>query len=502
MVSTRCCTVRLGLLALLTAGAILWPLSGAAQAPQIDALEDPLPRWAAALDALGVPGAAVAIVRPEETLLLEGLGRRDADAGRPVTPETRFYIASMTKPFVALGVVLLEDRGLIDLNRPVKTYLPRLELADFTETITITVRDLLAHRRGLQDYAITFGEAFSGQMTEERYYRLLTRVEAVGELDYQNLHYTLLGRVIEAVSGSGWKEYLGSEVLRPAGLARTTTRAAALLEDPDAAVPYAAGADGLEPVRLKTDRTMHAAGGMISTAADLARWIRIHLSNGRLEGEQIFPAEVIREMQKPQIYEDDASPFPEHRRIGWGLGWDLREDRGARLVVHGGSYAGWAAHMSFMPEIETGVVVLANEQDAGRMLTYVIALDVYDRLRRLQPRDLLPDMVAMLADSRAAAAQTTAQPPSANAGPTLPLDRYAGTYENEDWGTLEVRVEAGELRARIGDLPLPLEWTGPDAFLADGDQEGRFEIDASGSVIAVFLAELAAEGNVRFAGSR
>ena len=448
------------------------------------------------MEALHVPGMVVAVVRPDGPFLVQGLGRRNVEENLPMTSETLFYIASTTKPFVALATRLLEEDGFIDLNRPVRTYLPRFELSDPTETSTITVRDLLAHRRGLQDYPITFGEAFSGQMTEDRFYRLLTRVRAVGELDYQNLHYTLLGRVIESVSGVTWKEYVESAVLRPAGLDRTTPRAMPLTSDSNAAVPYEFADGRFHAVRPKTDRTMHAAGGMVSTASDLARWIRIHMNEGRIDGEAVFPTEVIREMQEPQIYEEDESPLvPDHRRIGWGLGWDIREDRGARLVYHDGVYKGWAAQTSFMPEIETGVVVLANTSDRGILLAYVVAADVYDRVRGLEPRDVLSRAVSFVENVSGGPSNAHAE---GEGGPSLPLQRYVGSYVNEDWGTLEVSRDGEELHARIGDLPLPLVWVGADSFIADEDHDGHFEVDPIGRVTSISLSNLTAEGFVRF----
>lgn len=461
-----------------------------------DVLGKPIPRWRSAMETLQVPGMAVAVVGPDGPLLVEGLGRRNIDEELPVTSETLFYIASTTKPFVGLGTRLLEENGSVELNRPVRTYLPRFELKDPTETRTITLRDLLAHRRGLQDYPITFGEAFTGQMTEDRFYRLLGRVRAVGELDYQNLHYTLLGRVIEAVSGVSWKEYVEHEVLDPAGLDRTGVRAAPLTDDPNAAVPYEPANGGLQPVHVKTERTMHAAGGMLSTADDLARWVRIHLNEGRIDDREVFPATAIREMQEPQIYEEDENPFlAGHRRIGWGLGWDLREDRGARLIYHDGVYEGWAAHTSFMPEIGIGVVVLANTSDAGILAAYIIAADVYDRVRGLEPRDVLPRAISFLEMLNG---DSPNDRPEVDGGPSLPLERYVGSYVNEDWGTLEVSSDGEELHARIGDLQLPLVWVGVDSLIADEDHKGRFEIDAAGRVTSVSLSGLAAEGMVRF----
>ena len=461
-----------------------------------DVLGDPIPRWRSAMDTLHVPGMAVAVVAADGTLLVVGLGRRNVDDNLPVTPETLFYIASTTKPFVALATRLLEESGSIELNRPVRTYLPQFELNDPTETRTITLRDLLAHRRGLQDYPITFGEAFTGQMTEDRFYRLLRGVSAVGELDYQNLHYTLLGRGIEAAAGVSWKEYVEREVLRPAGLDRTGVRSGPLTDDRNAAVPYEPADGGFHAVRLKTDRTMHAAGGMLSTADDLARWVRIHLNEGRIDGRSVFPAAAIREMREPQIYEEEESPFlADHRRIGWGLGWDIREDRGARLIYHDGVYEGWAAHTSFMPDVGIGVVVLTNTSNAGLLAAYVIAADVYDRVRGLEPRDVLPRAVSFMEMLKS---QTSNARPEIEGGPSLPLERYVGSYVNEDWGTLEISSDGEELHARIGDLPLPIVWVGADTLIADEDHEGRFAIDAAGRVTSISLNALAAEGVVQF----
>lgn len=492
---------RLALIVMLgVVAGVTVPTMVSGQQADADAFADLVPRWLTAMETLHVPGMAVAVVGPDSVRFIETLGTRDLATGAPVTPETMFYIASMTKPFVALATVLLADEGAIVLNRPVRTYLPRFELADFIEGITITVRDLLAHRRGLQDYPITFGEAFSGQMTEERFYRLLKDVEAVGELDYQNLHYTLLGRIIQEVSGLTWQDYLDRNVLRPAGMTRTTTSAAPLTEEANVAVPYEWVGGNYEPARLKTDRTMHAAGGMLSTVEDLARWIQIHLGNGRLDGEIVYPEEVILEMQFPQIFEEDPSPFvPDYKRIGWGLGWDIREDRGMRVIYHGGSYTGWAAEMSFMPEIATGVVILTNERSRGRALSNVVATDIFDRVRGLTPRNVLGPFLAMMGDDpRGDSADAQGEPTPQAGGPMLPLDRYVGSYLNDDWGTVDVWIDDGDLTARIGDLPLPLVWTGPDTFIADGDQEGRFEADDRGRAVAFFLAELTEEGFVRF----
>lgn len=163
-------------------------------------------RWLRAMEKLDVPGVSIAAVRDGEIVYLDALGVRD-DRGRPVTTETGFYIASATKPFVAMAVLTLAQQGKVDLDAAVKTYLPRFQLADDTATREVTVRDLLCHRRGLNNGAIVFLDAYTGEITEDRYYHFLAEVSA-GDVAYTNVNFTLAGKVVEAVTGKNWQDYL------------------------------------------------------------------------------------------------------------------------------------------------------------------------------------------------------------------------------------------------------------------------------------------------------
>ncbi len=149
-------------------------------------------RWLEAMKDLDVPGMAVVIVRGDEVIYTETFGERDPEKHVPVTPDTIFYIASCTKSFMAMAVMTLVEEGKLDLDAPVKKYLPKFEVADATLTETLTVRDLLSHAKGLDSQPIVTLDAFTGEITEERFYRWLKEAKATGSFDYTNLHYTLL----------------------------------------------------------------------------------------------------------------------------------------------------------------------------------------------------------------------------------------------------------------------------------------------------------------------
>lgn len=441
--------------------------------------------WRAALDSLRAPGLAVAVIRGDSVVWSRTLGYRDLERRLPVTANTLFYIASCTKPFVAATTTELAHRGALRLDDPLRRALPRFQLADSAATDTLTLRDLLCHRASLASERITFGEAYTGQMTEERYWRLLARVRPSGEWEYSNLHYTLTGRAIAAATGSRWQTALRDVVLRPAGMMRTTTSATRLYADSDVAIPYERAVGGVIPCPLrKTDRTMHAAGGMGSTLGDLARWVRLHLNGGTLDGRRVLAADVVREMQQRAAPVSDEHPLvPEHRRVGAGLGWDLREHRGVRVVTHNGRYDGASAVFSLLPESGAGVVVLCNLGGPGMFLCEAVAAEAYDAILGLAPADvagrLMTAAPAMFHDPPADTARGRLE---------LPARRYAGRFVNDDRGLLEFAARGDSLTARIGALPLPLSITGPGTFVAGGEYPGRFERNAAGRVSAVTLA--------------
>ena len=461
------------------------PFRTAAGAPRSAAPADSLAeRWTRAMRELHVPGMIVLVVDRSGVVRNEMLGVRDVERRLPLDTDSRIYIASCTKPFVACAAALLATAGQLDLDAPVRRYLPRFTLADAGYADSVTVRDLLGHRPGLVCRAITRGDAFTGEMTEDRYYRLLGGVKPRRSFEYSNLHYTLVGRIIEAVTGQSWKDVLAERVFRPAGMTRTTCSASAFWVDDNIARPYAyEGGRFVIAAPLKTDATMHAAGGIYSTSHDLARWLRLQLGDGVLDGRRVLPAAALHTMRQ-LLATEAAEPHPlvkSEQRLAWGAGWDIRAMREDTLYCHNGTFSGSGAFISFMPAQDLGVAVVANGSGASVLLAELVAAEAYDAALGQAGEDAFPTLLKIA--ERRARSETA---PAARGQLSRAARNYGGDFYHDDWGTLKVTVHGDSLDARIGALPLPIQLTGTDRFVAGG-YPGRFEIDATGNIRAVWL---------------
>lgn len=450
------------------------------------------PLWKRALKELNVPGAALVVVQNDEIIALETYGRRNVATGAPVTPDTMFYVASCTKPFTAAGVAALAEEEQLALDAPVRHYLSRFALADEQAATTITVNDLLCHRPALTDGAIVYHDAYTGQITDDLYYARLAHVRPGDAPRYTNVHFTLLGRVIRAVTGQSLKDHLAKRIFAPAGMSRTTAYASRMYSDDDCAVPavISAGRWVTSPV-VKTDRTMHAAGGMGTTALDLSRWLRLNLNRGRIDGRQVLAPETIEAMHK---YQSRTEPSGQIRCMdGFGLGWQRGTYRGETpLLSHGGGYIGTAAYMCLLPEQNAGLAILANGAPHGQGLSDVMAVAICDILIDREPQDLLAAYVQRIERlcEHLKSQQPTGGNPAEGDALTLAPTAYVGTFvdPNGRGGQLQVRLEDGKLVAAAGDLPYHLYSTGPDAVAAvivpGMQREATFRIE-DGRVVAL-----------------
>lgn len=473
------------------------------RAQELDGLHE---RLVEIMKELRTPGLAVAVVRDDKIIYLDALGVRDPEKNLPVTPDTMFYIASCTKTFIAMAVKSLAEEGKLDLDAPVRKYLPRFQIADPKLTETLTIRDLLSHAKGLNSGPIVWLDAYTGEITEDRYYHWLREAQATGSHEYTNVHFTLAGRVVEAVTGKSWKDFLEERIFAPAGMTRSTCYASKMYGDPDCGIPTIRenGGFAAAPVR-KSDRVMHAAGGMGTSVRDLARWIRLNLGGGEIDGKRLLSRDGIAEMQILQAKgRSQPSRYVDHVREGHGLGWFVGTFRKERLLDHGGGYIGTNASISFMPDHNIGVAVVANASAARTMF---VATEIYDRLLGRSGDDPLPKYKAAmergLARNRRLGA-ALAKDPTVDGGLSLPPGEYVGRYENEDWGTVHIEHVDGKLCGRMGDLRLRFGSTGTDTFYlyygTGSPDGGRFEISKDGKrVDAVRIKLTENPEKIRFA---
>ncbi len=399
----------------------------------------------------GAAGMSVAVVHGDSILALRALGTADLATGRPVTPETRFLTASTTKALTALTAVSLDERGVIDLDASLAELLPRAELDSTLSARDITLRDLLAMRHGIsQDGPVVVRTAYTGEFDTPTLLRLLRHhgpSRAGRRFEYGNLGYNIAGLALEAATGRRWQDLVLRTVVRPLGMRETGSRVSAVPER-RLALPHAMNGGRLERVPLyKSDRTMHAAGGHLTTARDLARFVIAQMNGGRVPGAQGVSTSAIAEMQRRHTDQDREFSFL--HRNGWGLGLDIADYRGDTLYQRPGSFTGYYSHMSFMPSRRIGVVVLTNGGLGGGGATAeTVVQGIYDLFRGESPA-ALQARVDTLRANVAARAVAPAPPPSP--APSLPLARYLGRYADEQLGTLVIEQRGDSLVARMGD---------------------------------------------------
>jgi len=460
---------------------------------------------AAAVSTVGAsPGLAVALVDRDEVLYEGTFGSSDVTGGRPVDRDTRFYIASVTKAFLAEAIRLSQGDSSLDVDAPLAELTPSLDLGPAIRTTDVTLRDLLVHRSGLVNSPVNLRTAFLGNAPD---LRLLFRAYSDAgsrRFAYTNVGYILAAQVAESVVGSDWRRLIGRQVLEPLRMTSTGFSFSEVPED-ELAHAYSVEIQGVRELPVKPDGMMHAAGGMISTLADMELWLRAHMNDGCLDGVQVLPAPIIAEVLSPQITLDGS--FAGFRRYAYGLGWYLATYGDLRVIQVFGSYAGYRAHVSFAPDLDRGIIILQNEGRSGVFFPDLIAENIYDLLLgRRWDAGRFQEYLALVERIRG-----DSDPPDLTRAQVLPAaidaGEYAGNFRSESYGLLEVAAEStagGEaLSVWIGEHRSYLAATDTrDVFsfaLSHGSLSGPttllFERDARGGVGAALLV---ANDTIRF----
>jgi CubicO group peptidase (beta-lactamase class C family) len=322
-----------------------------------------------ALPLARVPGMALAVTSGTETLFARGFGVKRLGDVEPVTDETLFHMASVTKPFVASGIMQLVEAGRIALDTPVTRYLPYFRLAD-ERASKITVAQLLSHDAGMpdvEDYGWDRPEDDPDAL--ERYVRSLTDQTLIGppgaQFRYSNIAYEVLGAVIAAVSGELFEDYISAHILAPLGMTGTTLMAPRV-EAARKAAPHTLTDAGEAVVSAvyPYNRAHAPSSTLCSNARDMARWVAANVNGGALAGARVLRSETLSSMWAPRA--DAGGQPPRHV----GLSWFSAQYRGQRVVFHSGGDIGFSSMSLLLPELGLGCVWMCNADYApGQFLT-------------------------------------------------------------------------------------------------------------------------------------
>lgn len=433
-----------------------------------------LENYNARLDSLlaewSVPGLAVSVIHGDAVLQRSAHGQAVLEPATPVTPDTRFPIASMTKSFTAMMIALLVADGELEWDKPVRHYLPEFILKDAYATRHITVRDMLSHRSGLPRHDLAaWREEIPLPKLIERMQHLDFFATFREKFYYNNLMYYASAYLVERISGQRWQDFMHERIFAPLSMTATNLSTFEDIEGHPIAQGYRAVRDeeGVAtgdythlPFGPITDVSPGAAGAMVSTLNDVTTWLKLHINGGLHNGEQFIPANHLHQLHAAHTIIPGGALNQQlfgHNINLYALGWFLQPFRGDTLVQHGGNVEGHSTIMGFMATQQVGVVVLANA--AITPLRDLVLYDAIDRVLGHTAKDwntefhkLYDVMFRAMEQSKVTAAQERL----ADAAPTHPLGDYTGSFETDGYGDLEIRETEDGLQARLGGL----EWSG------------------------------------------
>jgi len=443
-----------------------------------------------------VPGIAIAVVKDGKVIAAQGFGVRKLGEPARVDGQTLFEIASNSKAFTAAALAMLVDQGKLAWDDPVIKHLPDFAMYDAYVTREMTIRDLLTHRSGL---GLGAGDLLwwptTNFSTDEiihrlRYIRPATSFRS--SYAYDNLLYIVAGKIIAAKSGKSWGETMHEWILKPAGMANTTTSLAESARNPNASNAHSKIDGKIAAVKSMPVDNAVGAVGINTNAEDIARWMNVLLDGGRVgkgaDGKELrlFSDKQARELWTAQTPMKISEPRPplaatKPNFFAYGLGFQLRDYQGKLVAMHGGALQGFYSKVVLVPEAKLGIAILTNAESGGalnalqyRLMDHYLGLPQVDWIKAVA--DVEDEMHAKEKERLKKANMTRA----AKSQPSLPLASYDGDYEDAWYGLASIRRVNGKQQltfSRTPDLTGEMEHFQHDTFIVRW-KERNFNADA------------------------
>ena len=391
-----------------------------------------------------IPAISLVLVRRDRTLWSEGFGRADQERGIRATPATVYRAGSLAKPFTAIAAMQLAEHGEIDIDQPLNAYLPQFSIRSRFDTVAmpITVRDVLSHHAGLPT------DLNKGMWTDAPFSTVAERLRAEYAafppklvFSYSNVGYTLLGQMIQEVSGLPYADYMQRRLFQPLGMEHSGMGEPPRGLQPLTARGYRAG----EPFALLPIRDIPAYG-LYTSAADLGRFMSDLLLVASPNGPTLVQKATLEEMVEPQNLD-----VPLDLDSVNGLGWFLEEETipgSGKVLRHSGSTLVFGSELILLPEQGLGVAVLANADGAAPVISR-LAEEILARVLEAIPEPPSTDLLWAGLDKDHAEPEVT---------------ELAGSYAT-DFGLISIRPKDSQLCACIVEetfdlIPYPKGWFG------------------------------------------
>ncbi len=439
-------------------------------------------------------GVTIAVVEKGKVIYTGGFGYRDIDKKLPVTENTEFAIGSCTKAFTASIIGMLVKEGKLDLDKPVRTYLPELKFQNEYTNDHVTLRDMMCHRTGLPRHDLSW---YASWATRNELLERIQYMEPTAELrekwQYNNFMFMACGVVIEKITGKSWEENMKERILKPLGMNNTNLSTTDMEKIADHSLAFVTKDSSIKAIPYRNIDAMGPAGSVNSTAKDMANWLITWINNGKFNDKEIFPSAFRNEAITIQMATGGGLPAAENPDLhisGYGLAWGISSYRGHYRVEHGGGIDGFITTTGFFPSDSIGIFVSSNQGNVDASIRNFIA----DRLLKLPYRNwnkLLLDAVNKSKETAAPVQKNDSLGHRFNTHPSHDLKDYTGKYMNPGYGSIEIWLKDSGLVSKFNQIDIRLDHFHYDQFnavLLDPSLEGSdpirfsFQVDDRGDI--------------------
>lgn len=388
------------------------------------------------------PGLAVGIVQGGKLVWSKGYGKLDLAKPDPVTTNSVFYCASISKAFTACAVGLLVDEGKLDWNDPVRQHMPEFATPLPYVTDNFSVKDLLCHRSGWITFdgdLLWYGTNYSQQEILARHAHEPMTLPFRDEFGYSNLMFIAAAQLVERVSGMTWDQFITTRIFRPLGMERSRVETADLAGMNDVALPHVRkGQDPNAPQKSMPYQALTGADGacgVMSTVNDLAKWDAMWADEGKANGKPFLSNDSYYMITDVHLAMGDE---------GAGLGWFIGHEYGTEIITHSGGMPGFVLNHAVAPEKDLAVICLGNGETSSVFAITNKILNLYLGDGKLDP---VANMLPRIAKRREREAQRVAGRVNAQMKGTVPsadASKLQGTYVDKVYGAAHIADAGGQ----------------------------------------------------------
>ena len=409
------------------------------------------------LKKFNVAGAAVGIVKDGKIIHSKGYGFRDVKTDKKANEHTLFGIGSNSKAFTTTALALLVEKGKLSWQDRVIDYIPEFRMYNSYVTENFIIEDLLTHRSGLglgvgdlMIFPDSSNFTIQDIATSFQYFQPQSPFRT--KFDYDNLLYLVAGEVIKRVSGLSWEDFVEQRILIPLGMNDTRTAFSRTKGSNNVAVPYSDVDDTLVEIPPFGDMVNGAAGGILSSAGDMCKWMMVQLNKGKY-GDSLKNA-LFTEISQQEMWKIhttlnvDKNPRYKSHFSGYGLGWMLKDVRGNMVVSHTGGMPGMLSKVTLIPDLNFGLVVLTNTSEGGAFVFEAVSRTIVDSYLGLDKMNWTEKIAAYANQYENKGDSVTTkvwETVKANRNIKVDAEKYTGIYEDKWFGKTEVFLKDGQL---------------------------------------------------------